>query len=87
MKGGKPKAPSAVAKPSSNPRDKLSEQDLEELKATFDLFDEDHGGTIDPIEIQKILEELGLDRRNNVVFSMITDLQAKNRPINFEEFL
>lgn len=48
------------------------------------MFDEDHGGTIDPAEIQKILEELGLDRRNNVVFSMINDLQAKKRPINFE---
>ena len=56
MKPGKPKAPVAVSKPVSNPRDKLTEQDLEELKATFDLFDEDHGGTIDPAEIQKILE-------------------------------
>ena len=86
MKTGKAKVPN-IQKPSSNPRDKLSEHDLEQLKATFDLFDEDHGGTIDPNEIQKILEELGLDRRNDVVFSMITDLQAKNRPINFEEFL
>ena len=39
MKPGKPKAPAAVPKPVSNPRDKLSEQDLDELKATFDLFD------------------------------------------------
>jgi len=87
MKSGKPKAPIAQPKPSYNPRERLSEHDIEELKATFDLFDEDHGGSIDPSEIQKILEELGLDRRNNVVFNMINDLQAKGRPINFEEFL
>lgn len=85
MKGMKPKVPSMSAqKISLSARDRLSEQDVEELKSTFDLFDEDHGGTIDPAEIQKILEELGLDRRNNVVFLMITDLQAKGRPINFD---
>jgi Ca2+-binding EF-hand superfamily protein len=32
-------------------KDRISEQDYEELKATFDLFDEDGGGTIDPVEV------------------------------------
>lgn len=45
-------------------KEKLSQHDLEELKATFDLFDEDGTGSIDPQEIQKILQELGLDKRN-----------------------
>ena len=49
MKVAKPKTPSMPSqKPSLNPRERLSEQDIEELKTTFDLFDEDHGGTIDP---------------------------------------
>lgn len=30
---------------------------------------------------------MGLDRRNEVVYNMINDLQAKNRNIDFEEFL
>jgi Ca2+-binding EF-hand superfamily protein len=30
-------------------KEKLSQHDLEELKATFDLFDEDNTGSIDPI--------------------------------------
>jgi Ca2+-binding EF-hand superfamily protein len=47
------------------------------------LFDEDNSGKIDPKEIQKILQELGLDKRNEVVFNMINDLQTKNRPIEF----
>lgn len=55
MKPNKPKAPVVPPKPASNPRDRLSEHDIQELKATFDLFDEDHGGTIDPAEIHKIL--------------------------------
>lgn len=32
-------------------KDRLNSNDYEELKATFDLFDEDGGGTIDPVEI------------------------------------
>ena len=41
---------------SSGTRDKITEQDYEELKQTFDLFDEDASGFIDPIEIQKVME-------------------------------
>lgn len=39
------------------------------------------------MEIHKILEELGLDRRNNVVFTMITDLENKKKAITYSEFL
>jgi Ca2+-binding EF-hand superfamily protein len=36
-------------------KDKLFPEDYEQLKATFDLFDEDHSGYIDPEEINKIM--------------------------------
>ena len=36
-------------------KDKLLPQDYEQLKSVFDLFDEDHSGTIDPTEINKIM--------------------------------
>ena len=48
MKSNKPKPPVVQPKAAINPRDRLSEHDINELKATFDLFDEDHGGSIDP---------------------------------------
>ena len=70
-----------------NAREKLSQAEVAELKEVFDLFDEDHGGTIDPAEVQNVLAQLGLDRRNPVVFQMITDLQVKGTPIGFDEFL
>ena len=51
MKGSKVqssgKGSQKVAK-SSNWKDRISQNDYEELKATFDLFDADGGGTIDP---------------------------------------
>ena len=71
----------------SNWKDRISQNDYEELKATFDLFDADGGGTIDPEEIEKVLEELGLKGRSKIVFEMINGLRAMNRPIKFDEFL
>ena len=68
-------------------KDRLLAEDYEELKHTFEVFDEDGSGTIDPVEINKVLEELGLDRRNPFVLSLINGLKEKNKPISFEEFL
>lgn len=36
-------------KPSSNWKDRILPEDYEELKNTFEVFDEDGSGTIDPV--------------------------------------
>lgn len=64
-----------VPAPTTSWKDRISEQDYEELKATFDLFDEDGGGTIDPVEVEKILDELGLKGRSTIVFDIINGLR------------
>lgn len=51
----KPSTTSGKAKPTSW-KDRLAPEDWEELKGTFDIFDEDASGTIDPSEINKVLE-------------------------------
>ena len=68
-------------------RDRLTPEDYEELKTTFEVFDEDGSGTIDPSEINKVLEELGLDKRNPFILTLIHGLRDKNRPIGFDEFV
>ena len=80
-------APPAKVAAKTNWKDRLNETDYQQLKATFDLFDEDGGGSIDPIEIEKILDELGLKGRSEIVFEMINGLREVNRPIKFDEFL
>jgi len=77
------KGPAPVSKGPSSLRDRLSTADYEELKATFDLFDEDQGGTIDPVEVEKILDELGLKGRSSIVFEIVNGLKDINRPIRF----
>ena len=72
-----------VSKPAPTQwKDRLAAQDYEELKNTFDVFDEDGSGSIDPIEINKVLEELGLDKRNPFVLGLINGLKEKNNHIN-----
>lgn len=68
-------------------KDRLHPEQYESLRNTFDVFDEDHSGTIDPEEINKILEELGSEKRNPFIVSLIEGLRDKKKPIAFQEFL
>jgi Ca2+-binding EF-hand superfamily protein len=68
-------------------KDRLNTEDYEELVNTFRVFDEDNSGTIDPSEINKVLEELGLDKRNPFILNLINGLKDKNKPISLEEFI
>lgn len=81
------KAPAPAPPKATSWKDRLTEEDYNDLRETFNVFDEDGSGTIDPVEINKALEELGLDKRNPFVLGLIHGLRDKNKPINFEEFL
>lgn len=80
-------APPAKVQAKTTWKDRISENDYKELKETFDIFDEDGSGTIDPVEIDGILNELGLKGRSEIVFEMIEGLRAVNHPLRFDEFL
>ena len=73
--------------PLANWKDRLAPEDYEDLKNTFEVFDEDGSRSIDPQEINKVLEELGLDKRNPFILSLIHGLRDKNRAVSFNEFL
>jgi Ca2+-binding EF-hand superfamily protein len=67
-------------------KDRLAAEDYDELKQTFEVFDEDGSGSIDPEEIGKVLEELGLDRRNPS--SSLSSWLLRIRTVHhFEEFV
>ena len=68
-------------------KDRLNHEDYEELVHTFQVFDEDGSGTIDPVEINKVLEELGLDKRNPFILNLINGVKEKNKPIGLDEFI
>ncbi len=65
----------------------MDKEELQELKDCFALFDETQSGYIDPAEVKKALESLGLDKRNAIVAQMLEDMQEPGGPINFETFV
>ena len=88
-KGGKPAAKKGTVKgkPSKIDRSGMTEEEIQDLRETFDLFDDDKSGTIDAHEITKALENTGVEQRNPIVYKMILDLQEINGPIDFDLFI
>lgn len=56
-------------------KDRISHEDYESLRDTFLIFDEDGSGKIDPIEINKVFEELDLHRRSPFIEHIITAIR------------
>ena len=66
----------------------LTEDEIEEIKEAFDLFDTDGSGSIDPKELRAAMQSLGFEAKNQTIFQMISDLDKnKSGSIDFEEFL
>ncbi len=66
----------------------LTEDEIEEIKEAFDLFDTDGSGTIDPKELKAAMQSLGFESKNQTIFQMISDLDKNSSgSIDFEEFL
>merc|ERR1712232_1396837 len=65
----------------------LTQDEIEEIKETFDLFDVDGTQRINPRDLRGALQALNL-RRNQVVLNMLSDLDRHAaRPLDFNGFL
>lgn len=66
----------------------LTEDEIEELRQAFDLFDTDGSGTIDPKELRAAMQSLGFEAKNQTIYQMIKDIDKDgNGDIDFDEFL
>jgi hypothetical protein len=65
----------------------LTEDEIEELKEAFNLFDTEATGKIDPRELKSAMQSLGFESKNPTIFNMIADLESLGREVDFEEFL
>merc|ERR1712096_187537 len=74
--------------PKKYERPGLSEDEIEEIKEAFDLFDTDGSGTIDPKELKAAMQSLGFEAKNQTIYQMISDLDKDGSgAIDFDEFL
>jgi len=66
----------------------ISEDEIEEIREAFNLFDTDGNGTIDPKELKEAMQSLGFEAKNQMIYQMISDIDKDgNGDIDFEEFL
>jgi len=52
----------------------LSEEEIEEIREAFNLFDADGSGTIDPKELKAAMQSLGFEAKNQTIYQMIADI-------------
>lgn len=87
MRGPSP-APGAGGRRRVIERPGLTEDEVEEIREAFNLFDTDGSGMIDPKELKAAMQSLGFETKNPTIYQMIADLDRDGGgPIDFEEFL
>jgi Ca2+-binding EF-hand superfamily protein len=65
----------------------LTEDEIEEIREAFNLFDTDGSGKIDPKELRAAMQSLGFENKNPTIYQMIAELEDLEKEIDFEEFL
>lgn len=66
----------------------LTNDEIEELRQAFDLFDTDGSGTIAPKELRAAMQSLGFEAKNQTIYQMIEDIDKDGSgEIDFDEFL
>ncbi|KRX04148.1 hypothetical protein PPERSA_11272 [Pseudocohnilembus persalinus] len=72
-------------KPTDRPG--LTEEEIEEIREAFNLFDTEGEGRIDPKELKAAMQSLGFEQKNPTIYSMISELESQGNNIDFNEFL
>eukprot|EP00357_Protocruzia_adherens_P024297 CAMPEP_0114995890 /NCGR_PEP_ID=MMETSP0216-20121206/13994_1 /TAXON_ID=223996 /ORGANISM="Protocruzia adherens, Strain Boccale" /LENGTH=184 /DNA_ID=CAMNT_0002360009 /DNA_START=46 /DNA_END=600 /DNA_ORIENTATION=+ len=67
----------------------LTEDEIEEIREAFNLFDTDGSGLIDPKELKAAMQSLGFENKNPTIYQMIADLDQEGASggIDFDQFL
>lgn len=66
----------------------LNDDEVEEIREAFNLFDTDQSGTISAKELKGAMQSLGFEAKNATIYKMIGELDGDGSgSIDFEEFL
>merc|ERR1711936_776416 len=66
----------------------LTDEQKQEIKEAFDLFDSNHSGTIDAKELKVAMRALGFEPKKEEIKKMISDIDKDGTgTIDFNEFL
>ena len=86
----------ANRRPNTSPKKKqeihrpgLTEDEVEEIREAFNLFDTEGTGAIDPRELKAAMQSLGFETKNPTIFQMISEIERDHTGANidFDTFL
>merc|ERR1719433_738727 len=80
-------APGRGGRAQQRQRQGLDEEQIEELREAFNLFDTEHSGAIDARELKAALRALGFEVKKEDVRRMLADVgKDPSQPIDFNDF-
>ena len=69
----------------------LSNEEIEEIRQAFELFDSNGEGKLDPKELISSMKALNYDKENPTMYNLLADLETfnskKNERITFDEYV
>ena len=69
----------------------LSNEEIEEIRQAFELFDSSGEGKLDPKELISSMKALNYDKENPTMYNLLADLETfnskKNERITFDEYV
>jgi centrin-1 len=69
-------------------KNELTEEQKQEIKEAFDLFDSEGKGSIDAMELKVAMRALGFEPKKEEVKKILSDVDKfKDGPIKFDEFM
>jgi len=70
------KAAPKSAAPVEEPRQGFTEDEIEELKEAFNLFDTEGKGAINPRDLKAAMQSLGFETKNPIIFGIISEMDT-----------
>lgn len=84
----KPSVASTSQKKTAGPKAELTEEQKQEVREAFDLFDADGSGTIDVKELKVAIRALGFEPKKEELKKMVSEVNKKGTGrISFDDFL
>ncbi len=67
---------------------RFTEDEIEELKEAFNLFDTEGKGVINTKDLKAAMQSLGFEAKNPMIYNIIADMdKGLDEGLSFEEFL
>ena len=81
------KSPMKVSASIENSHQGFTEDEVHELREAFNLFDTEGRGKINTRDLRAVMQSLGFETKNPIIYEIVSDMDTGSEGIAFEPFL